>query len=172
MRKFGGETKDLMEMSKMNKLKLPILVDALFDNYQLELTRILCILSCFPKNKKGITFSALIYYYALSVSEIELKKDEEQIDLRYNVVNLYIDFQSKVKYLSMLLANLDYIEVIGEVKVEASEIRVKMKPEGFELVNEMENEYFTRLIDNIGFIKNKFSYTKSIEKELLERGRL
>lgn len=172
MRKFGGETRDLMEMNKMNKLKLPILVDVLFDNYQLELTRILCILSCFPKNKNGITFSALIYYYALSVSEIELGKSEEENDLRYNVVNLYIDFQSKVKYLSMVLTNLDYIEVIGEIKVEASEVRVKMKLEGFELVGEMENEYFSRLIDNIEFIKSNFSYTKSIERKLLERGRL
>lgn len=172
MKKFGGEPRGLMEVKKMNELKLPILVDTLFDNHQLELTRILCILSCFPKNKKGITFSALIYYYALSVSEIELEKDEEQNDLRYNVVNLYIDFQSKIKQLSILLANLDYIEVIGEVKVESSEIRVKMKPEGFELVSEMKNEYFVKLINNIEFIKNNFAYTKSIEQKLLERGRL
>lgn len=154
----------------MYDVKLPILVDVLFDNQQLELTRIMCVLSCFPKSRKGINVCALTYYYALSVSEFEFYIDTEQQELRYNVVNLYMDFQSKVKQLIIKLSNMNYIEVFGGVEIGINNVRVKLSKDGFEFIKDFENEYFHNLIKSIESIKKNHKYSKSLENELFERG--
>lgn len=150
----------------MSNIRLPDLMDILFENPQLERTRVICILSSFPKHKNGITLKELAYYYALIVSEYETSPEKE---LRYNIANLYITLQLKMKKIIPELNNLEYIEVFGSIGSTFDSIKVKLNTLGIEVVNSLENEYFKEFKAQVEEVKKNYKYSPKLEKELLNR---
>lgn len=150
----------------MNNMKLPDLIDILFENPQLERTRMMCILNHFIKNKNGINLKELAYYYALIVSEYESDSQEE---LRYNVVNLYISLQLKIKRIIIELNTLEYIEVYGTTESSFDKIKVKLNKSGIDFVDSLKSIYFKEFKEQIEKIKKNYKYSSKLEKELLNR---
>ena len=151
-----------------NKL-IPILVDVLFDNSEIEKLGVLCVIKCFPRRTSGLSFPELVYYYSLAVSEFNFDNNDNS-KVRYNVINLYVSFQSRLKKIIIELSSLEHIQVDGRIDLSVDKIKIKLTNNGNELLRNLESKYFINLCNQVDFAKKHFSYSKSMEKQLLERG--
>ena len=150
----------------MSEIKLPDLIDILFENPQLERTRIICILNCFHGKTKGISLKELAYYYAIIVSELNIHSENE---LRYNIANLYISLQWKIKRIIMELNTSEYIKVFNINEDIFDNIKIKLNKKGVDFVNSLENVYFKEFQEQLIEIKKLYTYSSKLEKELLNR---
>lgn len=150
----------------------PSAISVFLDNEELELARLICVLSNFKGRKTGIRLSELVYYYTLSVSEFEFETQicDIQTKARYNIVNLYVDFQSKVNGLVIKLSSIGYLSVSGDINSKYKDILIFNTKTGLDFANDLTSEYFLSLKARVERIKKYWKYSKGLENELFERG--
>lgn len=146
------------------QVKVPALIEILFENECLDNTRILFILNSFQKNKNGISMDALAYYYSLLISEYA--KEENEL-IRYNISNLYINFKNRSRNKILNLIDRGYIEIKGNLINDFSELDVRITSEGKEYIKSLNNDYFIALKDRMSIIKKEYKYSNKQKGKIL-----
>ncbi|MBW9157676.1 hypothetical protein [Clostridium tagluense] len=159
-----------MEINNTNKIELPYSVEMLFENKYLDAMAVLCLLYAFKSIKKGMKTKEIVFYYSIVISEVNNIEDAKIDDLnssyRYNIQNLYLTFEKNLSKIIIILSNQNYIEVIGDIGTKLQDLRIKLTNEGFVILENIENIYFTKLIEKFINVKSQVKFTKGNEKTI------
>lgn len=158
--KYGGGIRDL------NNNTLPTAIKLLFNNQYLEQTNILSILYFYKKKKKGISFSELLYW--ITILNSLTRDNEKNLVLRNEYLqNNYLNYEDKLKYYILLLANQKFVDVKVENATKIHVMMVSISDIGIKLVNGLENNYFQEQISKINDLKKIRPYNSKNEKGVL-----
>jgi hypothetical protein len=138
---------------------VPSSIRLLFDNSQLEMMKTLCLVySYYQKSKrKFVKIQEIVFYYSLvnfgmsKLIESDGKKGEVSR-------NLYYRYQQSVNQVVLEMANLNFIEVKGNVTSKTSQLGVRLTQQGYEFIQKMEIKYFSELISDYSRIISLVDY--------------
>ena len=82
--------------------------------------------------------------------------------------NLFTN-EFKIKKLSIILGNQDYISIIVERTSKKSFLYFKLNLKGNDLLDELENDYCTYLSNKFQYIYNVYRYRISEQRKVIKR---
>lgn len=160
-----------MKLKKKFKLTIPPSIELLFDNEQLENAKTLCLLYAFylQSKKKFNKLSDIVFYYSLiNFGLIQLfnpeKKEQDKVS-----PNLYLRYQKKVNNILLVLSNLNYIEIKGDISYKTLDLGIRLTKHGANFMAEMKLEYFIKLTNEYISALNQIEST-SVNKSKLSEG--
>jgi hypothetical protein len=148
-------------------IELPLSVELLFQNKQLDILSLLCMLSCFSKKRKGITLEEIAFYYSIATSDAELFFEGEVWNINDTNAKVEVDanlmlIKDRIKEFIIILTNLKYIdfEFIDE------QIHIKINKYGIDLVNSLDSDYFNNIIGKTNIVREHIRFNKTNEKRI------
>jgi hypothetical protein len=137
----------------------------LFDNYKLDSIRVLYIIKALKLKKVDIR--TLTIYYSVIVSEYSINEKNQK--LRYDITNLYLDIQVKIKSIIIDLYNQNLIDIItgSYTTLDKMKLSVKNGLKGIE--NDLFNDtYFSFVSEKVSNIRKAYPKIRDLEKIIFE----
>ena len=166
----GGERIKMLN-EKDNLLNLPENVEYLFDNVMMDIASFLCVLSCF---KKKIGLDEFLFYYSLSLSDVDLKLENNSLVLgvknaKYEVSSLYLYMKDHFQYIITYLSHNQLINLIVDKSKVSQSILIIIKPNGKNCIAKMQTEYYLNLIKRTKVVIKSAKYTR-VNKDKVFKG--
>lgn len=163
---FGGGNRDFM--NEVIGVELPLSVGLLFQNEKLDIVSLLCITSCFLKNRKGISLEEISFYYAIITSDAEISINGESWDLNNEKAKIEVDanlilIRDKIKKFIIVLINIGLVDY----EFIDKQFYIKINKSGLNKVNTLINEYFTNIIHKTNVVKEHIKFNKTNEKRIV-----
>ncbi|AFQ29202.1 hypothetical protein P4493_13175 [Bacillus thuringiensis] len=157
-----------MSKLKRKNMSVPLSIELLFDNEKLDLIKTMGLLyACFLQNKKKYRkISELVFYYSLvNFDLIKLFETGEENRSKISP-NLYFRFQNKINQILLNLSDLNFIEIKGNLSFKTGDLAAKLTKGGLEFYEEMDSEYFSKLVEDYIYAMNQVDYTANNLKVL------
>ncbi|MCK8453246.1 hypothetical protein M5E03_03710 [Bacillus safensis] len=126
---------------------VPPSIQLLFDNNQLELIKTLCLLFSLSKKRrqKYNKVSDIIFYYSIvNFDMLKILEEEESNEISRN---FYYRFQENINQIILELLNLKFAEIKGGITSKTADLGIRLTNEGILFVDELEINYFSKLIN-------------------------
>jgi hypothetical protein len=160
---FGGGIIDLRTYKSVTRESVPPSVQLLFENTKLDLTKTILVLYAYSlqSQKKYRKISEIVFYYSLVNFElIELYLSNVENKSVFST-NQYFRFQFSINQILLQLSQLGYIEVKGSLTVKADDIGIRITPAGVSFVEQLNSEYFRKLVDEYTKAINTIEFSSS-----------
>jgi hypothetical protein len=160
-----------MDQQEKYKSLTPASIQILFNNDKLDIMKVLCLMNALSvKSKKQRKVDEILFYYSLvnfnfiNLFGISLNKNE----LFPPSPNLYFRFQNKINQILLIMTNLKFIEINGDVSKKLEEAKVKLQQNGMEFWEQNKTEYFINLFNDYTFVYEKISFSSENNKKIKE----
>jgi len=160
-KRYGGGISDL------NKNRLPVELQYLFQNKYLDCMRILILVKEFQKRKKGVMLNEILYYFTL-VEMISGNEDEFRVDNTYFQEN-YLVNEKRISDYIVILANQQYITVHVDKTSKKSIIFIKNSIDGNNVVVGLENDYFKQELILCKYAIDVFKYGITAQRKAMSK---
>lgn len=150
---YGGGVNVLNKHNK-NEYHLPFEIELLFDNKKLELFQYLVILYFCLKDRqqRKLSLEQLLYYYTV----IFFEKDFTKIPLIFK----YNKDKSKINEILIVLSNLHYIEVGGNMTTSIKNLKFSISKQGIEFIEGIESPILENYFEATREVIQKRPYEK------------
>lgn len=152
----------------MNKYRLPVELQYLFQNKYLDCMRLLILLREFQRRKKGVLLDEVLYYFTLFEMLISDNEDNYRVENTYYQEN-YLVNEKRISDYIVILANQQYITVIVDKTSKKSIIFLKNNDKGNNVVGSLENNYFGQEISLCKYAINHFKYGITAQRKAMSK---
>ena len=151
----------------MNKNRLPIDLQYLFQNKYLDCITILILAKEFQRRQKGVILEELLYYF--TVMELVSGCDNSyELDKTYFQENYLLNEKLISDYIVVLI-NQQYVNVYMEKTEKKSAVYLKISKEGIVIIDGLENDFFKEQIRICKYVVKTFKYGVMAQRKAMSK---
>ena len=152
----------------MDKYRLPVELQYLFQNKYLDCMRLLILLKEFQRRKKGVILDEVLYYFTLSEMLTSDNEGNYRVENTYFQEN-YLANEKRISDYIVILANQQYITVMVDKTSKKSIIFLKNSDQGNEIVENLENDYFRQEIRICKYATTNYKYGITAQRKAMSK---
>lgn len=152
-----------------HKSPVPASIHLLFNNEKLDLMKVLCLMNAFSnQSNKQRKVDEIIFYYSLVNFNLIclIDSDSEKNNVFAPSPNLYYRFQTKINSILLMMYNLEFIDVKGDMSKKIGESKVKLLPHGKRFFEGNKSGYFDDLFEKYIEVYEEISYSSENIKKI------
>jgi hypothetical protein len=137
---------------------LPIEIDLLFDNKQLDILKYLGILYHAKGNlkKRKLNLEQLLYYYSMVYFETS--------NTNSPMIYKYLRDEKRINEIVIYLENLGFVEVHGDISTRLNSLMISISEAGIEAMDSWQLESIDVYLKQISSIMGKYTYGTKISE--------